>query len=104
MVGEDWGQDEIDLAEYVRLHHISSLEYVDATGLRKMELDYLGVPATFVRCAKGKPRRDATVAIHAVTLLRSSACRRALAKRSPVFTVNDHIHVYAPEVSAPPER
>lgn len=94
MVGEDWGQDAVDLGRYARRTGIPVLYYAPYTVLEGAgELDRLGVPNRRLNCEEAPPP-GVHIAIHAALHLRRPFCHLWTRHARRVKVINDHVWVY----------
>lgn len=94
IIGEDWGQDLNDLAEWQN-ETGSTLSYYHWQPLRYQELDYLGAEVGRWSCRSPGPQ-DHWLALHVSERIRRRDCQRMFAEREPDLVLNDHIFLYRP--------
>jgi hypothetical protein len=102
IVGEDWGQDRETLAKLVLEHDLTPLYYDSVTLSRSREMKFLGLHWYELPC-EASPKPGSWVAVHRVMLVARPKCYPELRKLTPVYLVNDHIHVYRYESAAEPQ-
>jgi len=95
VVGEDWGQDVNELAEWQKREGVP-VSYFSRHKLRYSELSYLGAKAHRLQC-NSRPPEDHWVAFHLTPRVRENPCVVPYAHREPDLVLNDHILLFAPE-------
>jgi 4-amino-4-deoxy-L-arabinose transferase-like glycosyltransferase len=94
MVGEDWGQDAIDLARFARRARLAPLYYAPYTVLEGApELERLGVRHHLLSCGDVPPP-GAYAAVHVSLLQRRPHCYPWRHQARRVRSIHDHIWVY----------
>jgi 4-amino-4-deoxy-L-arabinose transferase-like glycosyltransferase len=101
MVGEDWGQDGIRLAQTVREHDLTPLSYVPYGAGSVPELRYQGVRVRPTKC-RHVPRHQGWVAVHAAVHVRHPDCIPTVSSRPPDRSVADHIYLW--QLDPPPRK
>jgi hypothetical protein len=92
IVGDDWGQDEMLLVEYLKKKKLKPLYYAPGSLGGEVELTKQGIKFKKIRCrqfAKKKLSEPAYFVIHASALY----CRQCLPKRGvieEIDRINDH--------------
>jgi len=99
--GEDWGQDREKLAKLATERKLSPLYYDPQTGTRALEMKYLKLKYTKLRCGMNPSR--GWVALHALTYRTHNIekCYPFLKGRAPDLEINDHIYLF--KVTKPPK-
>ena len=103
--GEDWGQDRVELARYVKEHGLTPLYYNHMTPTRYEEVRYLGIPSRPLRC-RTKPPPGSYAALHALSFKTTTkdcwAWRHGL---EPIAHINHHIYIWRiPESTETPKH
>lgn len=94
VVGEDWGQDMNELADWQKAEQVP-ISYYDWYPLRIPELRHLGADVDRLNCRSSAPEGH-WVAFHVSEQLRRSRCVRPYLSREPDVVLNDHIVLYRP--------
>jgi hypothetical protein len=101
IVGEDWGQDVEDLARQAQAEQHVPLYYYYSGWASGMELTYLGVPFTRLKCPE-TPSGPGWVAAHGARVVRRRQTCYGWLPPSPDRTVNGHIWLYQVQAAVPP--
>ncbi|MGB5702442.1 MAG: hypothetical protein WBM48_06475, partial [Polyangiales bacterium] len=101
VIGEDWGQDVSELAEWQKKTG-APLAYHTKKSLRYAALEGMGAEFEKLRC-NAVPPKGHWVAIHRSSRARQRRCVRRYADREPDLVLNDHILLFRP-VEAEPAR
>jgi hypothetical protein len=101
VVGEDWGQDMNELADWQKREKVP-VSYFHWLRLRYSELDYLGAKVDRWKC-RSEPPADHWVAFHLSEKARNHKCVRHYAPREPDIVLNDHILLYGPAATSSTE-
>ena len=93
MVGEDWGQDVIDLAAFTAKARLPL--YYERYGITDhFEMSYQGARFYPIDC-RVMPSQRAWIALHAARVVRGQAdCHRWLERSKPTHAIHDHIWIY----------
>jgi len=102
VVGEDWGQDVNELAEWQKREGVP-VSYFGRHKLRHSELTHLGATVHRFQCGS-EPPEDHWVAFHLTPRVREIPCVAPYAHREPDLVLNDHILLFAPEGEGAPPR
>ena len=104
VIGEDWGQDVVDLAAAVTAGGYQPLHYHYYGYTTGLELAHDGVPFEPMRCHDPEPAGPGFAAVHLATLARLPGCYPWLIDREPIAKVNRRIYVFrlADRPQAPP--
>ena len=94
VVGEDWGQDLDELADWQKRENLP-VSYYHWHPLHYRELKLLGANIDRWACAS-KPPPGHWVAFHVSDRLRNQRCVRGYADREPDLRLNDHILLFRP--------
>jgi hypothetical protein len=95
VIGEDWGQDISELADWQRAEGVP-LAYHTRKSLRYSELRALGIDYYKLGCDE-EPPEGHWVAIHRSQVARQRKCVRRYKDREPDVVLNDHIFLFRPE-------
>jgi len=100
--GEDWGQDRARFARFVTERKLKPLYYDPQTGTRALEMKYLNLKYTRLRC--GATPTHGWAALHALTYRSRDIgrCYPFLKDREPDFQIGNHIYVFKLSAKAPP--
>jgi hypothetical protein len=93
MIGEDGGQDAMDLAKLVKRRRLTPLYYASYP-LSGLELAREGVEATHYRCRGRLPKTPAFFAVHMSSLLRRPECFAFVDWADLRYELNHHIRIY----------
>jgi hypothetical protein len=94
-VGEDWGQDLNELADWQKREN-APLSYYHWFKVPRLELEYLGADFEVLNCGKKAPPGH-WVAVHLSDWVRENRCVKQYVKREPDLVLNDHILLFSPE-------
>ena len=95
IVGEDWGQDIVDLANEVKRRQLTPVAYAPYYPTQASELAFQGVSFLAFSCGdKAVPTYKRWVAVHATVLRRFPECYPWSTDLEPTFHVNHHILVF----------
>jgi hypothetical protein len=95
VIGEDWGQDVSELAEWQRAEGVP-LAYHTRKSLRYSALTGMGIEYHKLGCNAEPPKRH-WVAIHRSQVARQRKCVQRYKNREPDVVLNDHILLFRPE-------
>jgi hypothetical protein len=93
VVGEDWGQDLGDLAEYAKQRGWDSIAYHSSFPLRREELESHGLTVHEFGC-KTPYHGSAPVVVHLGDWERRRSCFEWLRERRPAHVINHHMLVF----------
>lgn len=99
VIGEDWGQDVSELAEWQKKTGVP-LAYHTKKSLRYAALQGMGVEFQKLGC-DAVPPEGHWVAIHRSSRARQRSCVRRYADREPDVVLNDHILLFRPVEAEP---
>lgn len=93
IIGEDAGQDDIELAEVVKRRRMKPLYYAGFP-LSDRELAHHGVKSTYYKCRMQLPDRPVYVALHRSTFLKKPECFPFVEWAELRYEINHHIEIY----------
>lgn len=103
MIGEDWGQDMVDVADFLK-GDLRPIYYYTIWGPRPLELSERGVRVKRFRCHEVPPG-DGRVVVHSTDIIRNGVrCFDWLAACERDAVINHHVEIYScpgEEVMAP---
>ena len=94
IVGEDWGQDLYELADYLEEEEYEKIAYYGSVPIRRMHLRERGIELVDLPCTRLPEDRSVPMVIHVDHWKRRSRCFRSLRERDPIARINHHILVF----------
>jgi len=92
--GEDWGQDRVHFARYVKAHKLTPLYYNPMTKTRLQEVRYLGIRAKHLGCHTN-PTPGSYAALHALSFKTTKKdCWTWRHGLEPIAHINHHIYIW----------